>query len=202
MKLKLFGVLCVLLSTLATAELYSNKLENTPEETRNLCIIFAHEPSMIDYESAENYVNAKIDEREELIAANEEAKEAFRKKAKETLEARRAAYARQNQQQSYIPEAEPVTTESPQTGSAGTYELTAYIATGNTCANGEYPTAGYTIASNTLPLGTRVYIEGIGERVVEDRGGMAGNVIDVFVSSYDEAIQFGRQTGEVYILED
>ena len=202
MKLKLFGVLCVLLSTIATAELYSNKLENTPQETRNLCVIFAQEPSMIDYESAENYVNAKIDEREELIAASEEAKEVFRERSKETLEARRAAYARRIQQQSYIPEAAPVTTESPQTGSAGTYELTAYIATGNACANGEYPTVGYTIASNTLPLGTRVYIEGLGERVVEDRGGMAGNVIDVFVSSYDEAIQFGRQTGEVYILDD
>ena len=202
MKLKLFGVLCVLLSTLATAELYSNKLENTPQETRNLCVIFAQEPSMIDYESAENYVNAKIDEREELIAAREEVKETFREQAKETLEARRAAYARRIQQQSYIPEAEPVSTETPQTGSAGTYELTAYIATGNTCTNGEYPTAGYTIASNTLPLGTRVYIEGLGERVVEDRGGMAGNVIDVFVSSYDEAIQFGRQTGEVYILDE
>lgn len=201
MKLKLFGVLCVLLSTIATAELYSNKLQNTPQETRNLCVIFAQEPSMIDYESAENYVTARINTKKRIVAEHEETKETFREQAKENVEARKAAYARRVRQNSYISAPQP-TTESPQTGSAGTYELTAYIATGNTCANGEYPTAGYTIASNTLPLGTRVYIEGIGERVVEDRGGMAGNVIDVFVSSYDEAIQFGRQTGEVYILED
>lgn len=84
----------------------------------------------------------------------------------------------------------------------GNYELTAYEWTGNPCANGNYPTEGLTIASNTLPIGTRVYIEGIGERTVEDTGGMPGNVIDIYMGDPGTCVQFGRQTAEVYILED
>lgn len=84
---------------------------------------------------------------------------------------------------------------------AGCYELTAYIATGNPCSSGVYPTVGRTVACNSIPLGTTVYIEGYGTYVVEDTGGMGGGVIDVFVSSYDEAIQFGRKTAEVYIVD-
>lgn len=94
----------------------------------------------------------------------------------------------------------PTTQAEPTSNYLGTYKITGYVATGNPCANGNYPTAGYTIASNSLAMGTRVYIEGIGERVVEDRGGMAGNVIDVFVGSVDEAYAL---TGyyEVYLVE-
>lgn len=82
----------------------------------------------------------------------------------------------------------------------GTYWITGYTATGSACANGNYPTVGYTVASNSLPMGTVIYIEGIGTRVVEDRGGMASNVIDVFVDSTATAYSI---TGsyEVYIVE-
>lgn len=83
----------------------------------------------------------------------------------------------------------------------GTYELTAYTWTGNPCANGEYPTSGYTVACNSLPIGTRVYIEGVGERVVEDTGGMGGGVVDIYMDSYDSCIQFGRQSANVYVIE-
>ena len=83
----------------------------------------------------------------------------------------------------------------------GDYILTAYEWTGNPCANGNYPTEGFTIASNTLPIGTRVYIEGIGERVVEDTGGMSGDVIDIYMGDVSECYQFGRQAGAVYILD-
>ena len=84
----------------------------------------------------------------------------------------------------------------------GTYQLTAYIATGNRCASGVYPTVNHTVACNSLPLGTRIYIEGYGEYVVEDTGGMSGGVIDVFVSDYGSAIQFGRRSANVYVIED
>ena len=79
--------------------------------------------------------------------------------------------------------------------------MTAYIPTGNPCANGNYPQAGYTVACNTLPFGTKIYIEGWGYRVVEDRGGMPGNGIDLFVNSYDEAVNIGRQSVNVYICK-
>lgn len=83
---------------------------------------------------------------------------------------------------------------------AGIFELTAYAWTGNPCANGNYPTTGYTVASNYFPLGTKIYIEGMGEFTVEDRGGMADNVVDIYMGDHDTCIQFGRQQAGIYII--
>lgn len=84
----------------------------------------------------------------------------------------------------------------------GEYELTAYIATGNPCADGVYPEVGYTVASNDPNLWHKwIEIEGYGTYYVHDTGGMSNNVIDIFVGSYDEAIQFGRRSANVYIKE-
>ena len=83
----------------------------------------------------------------------------------------------------------------------GVYELTAYEWTGEVCADGNYPSCGYTVGCNNLELGTRIYIEGYGEYVVEDRGGMADNVIDIYMEDYDTCINFGRRTADVYIID-
>lgn len=83
----------------------------------------------------------------------------------------------------------------------GVYELTAYEYTGSPCANGNMPTVGYTVACNSLPLGTRIYIEGYGEYVVEDRGGMSGGVIDVYLGDAGACIQFGRRSANVYLVD-
>lgn len=83
----------------------------------------------------------------------------------------------------------------------GEYELTAYIATGNPCADGAYPSAGYTVASNDPALWHKwIEIESYGIYYVHDTGGMSSNVIDIFVDSYDEAIQFGRRSSSVYVI--
>lgn len=84
----------------------------------------------------------------------------------------------------------------------GVFELTAYAWTGNTCANGEYPVEGYSVASNYYPIGTRLYIEGIGERVVTDTGGMSSGVIDLYLGDEETCIQFGRQSANVYVIEE
>lgn len=53
-----------------------------------------------------------------------------------------------------------------------------------------------------LPLGTRVYIPGYGEAVAEDTGGaIVGNIIDIAFDTHEEALEFGRQDLEIYILE-
>lgn len=84
----------------------------------------------------------------------------------------------------------------------GTYELTAYIATGNPCADGAYPQVGYTAACNDPRLWHKwVHIDGYGDYYIHDTGNMASNVIDVFVGSYGEAIQFGRRTATVSIID-
>ena len=82
-------------------------------------------------------------------------------------------------------------------------ELTAYVWTGNPCADGVYPEAGYTAACNDPNLWHKwVYIEGVGLRYIHDTGGMASNVIDIYMGTFDACVSFGRQTANVYILED
>lgn len=99
-----------------------------------------------------------------------------------------------------------VTTEAPAAEQDMTYysnmELTAYVWTGNPCADSVYPEVGYTAACNDPYLWHKwVYIEGIGKRYIHDTGGMASNVIDIYVGDYDSAVQFGRQGAAVYVLE-
>lgn len=95
---------------------------------------------------------------------------------------------------------EPATPTEPVLEYAGTYELTAYIATGNPCADGVYPSTNFTAASNDPKLWHKyIHIDGYGDYYIHDTGGMASNVIDLFVGSYDEAIQFGRRSAAVYI---
>ena len=54
-----------------------------------------------------------------------------------------------------------------------------------------------------IPLGTRVYIPGYGEAVADDTGGaIVGNRIDIAFDTYDEAMHFGRQRIEIYILDN
>ena len=53
------------------------------------------------------------------------------------------------------------------------------------------------VACNFLPFGTVVIIDGR-EYVVNDRCGI-DNCIDIFMESYEDAIQFGRRYKEVYI---
>lgn len=77
----------------------------------------------------------------------------------------------------------------------GTYRITGYTISYADCgkidgitASGVRAEVGRTCAAGPgLPFGTRVYIEGIGERIVEDRGGGVGNGhIDVLFETCDE----------------
>ena len=69
-----------------------------------------------------------------------------------------------------------------------------------TTASGNIPTPGYTVACNFLPLGTHVIIDGQ-EYEVQDTGGMIGNVVDIFVSSYNEAISKGTYYTTMEVLD-
>lgn len=100
----------------------------------------------------------------------------------------------------FTEEVEEVYTEGTNGSYLGYYELTAYTHTGNCMANGEYPYVG-ACACNSLELGTVVYIEGYGTFTVCDRGGMPDNVIDIFMDTYDECVEFGRRGADVYIVE-
>ena len=87
-------------------------------------------------------------------------------------------------------------------------EATAYCH-GTVTATGTRPTVGRTVAADTrmLPYGTKLVIDGVPGYVVEDCGNywsdershtgyykhIRGNRIDLFVSDYETAIQFGRR---------
>lgn len=78
----------------------------------------------------------------------------------------------------------------------GLYWVTGYDAFCTHCcgksdgitASGTYATAGRTVAaSSEFDFGTRLYIDGLGERIVEDRGGaIGGGRLDVVCSDHAE----------------
>lgn len=96
--------------------------------------------------------------------------------------------------------------------SAADYELTAYCPCEICCEDwadgitfmGTKATQGRTIAvdPNVIPLGSVVWIPGIGLRVAEDiGGGVNSHSIDVYFDDHQDALKFGRQTLTVFILE-
>ncbi|MFN0225916.1 MULTISPECIES: 3D domain-containing protein [Paenibacillus] len=90
---------------------------------------------------------------------------------------------------------------SPAAPVAEPYVVTAYALRGTT-ASGNPVRAGVTVACpKELPFGTRLLIEGVGERVCTDRGGaIHGHRLDLYVTSARQVRQFGRQTLDVTIL--
>ena len=65
------------------------------------------------------------------------------------------------------------------------------------------PRAGYTVAADPsiLEMGTKVEIGGI-VYTVEDTGeSVTGNVIDIYFDTHEEAVRFGRQRKEVYLVQ-
>jgi len=74
-------------------------------------------------------------------------------------------------------------------------------------ATGTSARAGRTVAVDPkiIPLGSRVYIEGVGERIAEDvGGGVRGRHIDVYLASVPQAKVFGvkRRTVTLVALPD
>ena len=92
----------------------------------------------------------------------------------------------------------------------GEYQLTAYCACVSCCgksdgitATGTIATAGRTIAVDprVIPYGSKVEING-NVYIAEDCGGaIKYNRIDIFFDSHSEALQFGVQRAQVYLLK-
>jgi len=99
--------------------------------------------------------------------------------------------------------------------SASLPEADRFIVTAYSLGDGHTPTHGITASGERvreghtaacppeLPFGTRVHIEGLGERVCVDRGGaIEGNRLDVYMTRYEDAVQFGRQELGVVIFRE
>ena len=74
---------------------------------------------------------------------------------------------------------------------------------GNRTATGTLVRRGViAVDPSVIPLGTRVFIPGYGEAVAEDiGGGIHGQRIDVAFDTHAEALMFGRQDLEIFIME-
>ena len=54
-----------------------------------------------------------------------------------------------------------------------------------------------------VPLGTKLYVEGYGVAHAGDTGGaVKGNIIDLFMSTHQQARAHGRRARKVYVLKD
>ena len=86
-------------------------------------------------------------------------------------------------------------------------QATAYYG-GSLTATGTVPTynpsgiSTISVDPRVIPLGSLVYVEGYGKAIAADTGGaINGNIIDVYVDSYDTAVNWGRKYDvPVYII--
>lgn len=121
-----------------------------------------------------------------------------------------------------VQEVEPITTKSEEIEPIylGNYRITAYCACKKCCgawaenrpngivkgAMGVELTPGYSVAS-PLAFGTKLYIEGYGDVVVQDRTASwvvdkyNGEIIDIYFDSHEEALNFGVRYADVYKIE-
>ena len=94
----------------------------------------------------------------------------------------------------------------------GSFEVTAYCSCVKCCGQwadgitytGTKATEGRTIAvdPDVIPLGSKVEIDGV-TYIAEDIGGAVdGNRLDLYFNSHDEALSWGRQYREVFLIEE
>lgn len=86
-------------------------------------------------------------------------------------------------------------------GSDRTATVTAYTWTGKKTASGTWPKEGRTVAGpRWIPFGTRVYIDGIGWRIVEDRTHERfDGRYDVYMDDHGRCMAWGIQERAVQI---
>lgn len=79
-----------------------------------------------------------------------------------------------------------------------------YIGDPTITASGDKPIPDETVAADkSIPFGTKVWIEGVGVRTVNDRGGaIKRGRLDLCMATKEEALQFGRQRRKVIILKE
>ena len=84
-----------------------------------------------------------------------------------------------------------------------TVQATAYTHTGNATATGVMPKVGHiAVDPSVIPLGSIVWVEGFGSLKATDTGGLInGKIIDIFMNSEQECIEFGRQKLNIKIFK-
>lgn len=124
--------------------------------------------------------------------------------AKEALRIDNEIYQAQIEQMTTI-NAEYIPVKMTVTGYApldpGAIEGMCYSGDPNVTASGSKSDPNRTIAAGSgMPFGTQIYIPGIGNRIVEDRGSaITDNHIDIMFLTQKEALEWGRQEITVFV---
>lgn len=106
-----------------------------------------------------------------------------------------------------MPDAEMVEPVGERWESLGKWKLSFYCPCrqcssgwGHQTSSGATCVEGVTVACAILPAGTRVKIDGYGERIVQDTGaGVRGQHLDVFMESHSECLRHGLKYREVWV---
>jgi 3D (Asp-Asp-Asp) domain-containing protein len=92
---------------------------------------------------------------------------------------------------------------SPPSASAGSllgsFVVTCYDLAGNTASGAPTSTATVAVDPSVIPLGTRLYIAGVGVRYAQDTGGaIIGKRLDIWEPSYGQCMSWGVRTETVW----
>ena len=114
-----------------------------------------------------------------------------------------AGYSQVQQRPRIVKDKKPVVIKTTSVRPAGgnVFVATAYSLRGRT-ASGEYVREGIIAADpKVLPIGTIVYIEGMGQFIVKDTGGaIKGNRVDIWMPSTRNAMKFGKRKVKLTII--
>lgn len=159
------------------------------------------------------------------IDHNKNNKETITETAIETIEAETITIVTteslKNDETIDIYETTEPTTSSQELISLGEFKLTAYCSCGKCCGKwannrpkdengndivygsiGERLTAGYSIAvdPDVIPYGTEVIINNHTYKAQDCGGAIDGNEVDIYFDDHQEALEFGVQYAEVFIV--
>lgn len=195
-------ILSITLSMLALVKhAQTYKVENTTNETNN---------EVIQYLLPDEVQNEVKNETERKITTEEDKKEEENKEDKKETTSRSSDTERKT---TTTQTKKTTTTTKKETNNNGEWQkftATAYCPCAQCCgktngitASGAKAKAGVTVAmSSKYAFGTKIEIKGMGTYIVQDRGGAIGsNRIDIFFNTHQEALNFGRKTVYLRVVE-
>ena len=82
----------------------------------------------------------------------------------------------------------------------GTFVVTCYDIQGRTASGASTSPVTVAVDPRVIPLGTQIYIDGVGQRVAQDTGGaIVGKRLDIWEPTYAQCAAWGVETRQVWL---
>ena len=93
----------------------------------------------------------------------------------------------------------PPAQSSPQGTPLGVFEVTCYDMSGTTASGAQTSSDTVAVDPSVIPMGSTIYIDGVGQRVAQDTGGaIQGHRLDIWEPSYQDCADWGVQDRQVW----